>query len=247
MTDVLTGLHWERTVSTSTFDRPGARAYCDGLTLGGLTGWRLPTVIELESIVSYGAHSPAVDTAAFPNTPADFFWSASANSGDANRGWVVSFDDGYASPASFWVDRWQVRCVQSEQAPSSDAGAPPGRFSTTEVTVFDTFTSLTWERTPDQATYTLAGANSHCQSLDLGGGGWRLPRLKELQSLVDVRRPISPALDGTAFINPRAVVVWSSTGRANAPGGVWAVDFGSGTSVSTFQPSTPGVSARCVR
>jgi len=78
-------------------------------------------------------------------------------------------------------------------------GAPPGRYTLSDATVFDTKTMLTWERKAPETSRTWAEAESYCGSLSVGGvSGWRMPRIKELQSLVDIRRCCS-AIDHEAF------------------------------------------------
>ena len=56
--------------------------------------WRLPNPNDLFSIVDQTRHGPAIDPAAFPNTPQDGFWSASpsvVSGGSASDGWSVDF------------------------------------------------------------------------------------------------------------------------------------------------------------
>ena len=71
------------------------------------------------------------------------------------------------------------------------ADAPAGRYTytSTSVTVYDTKTKLTWQRAATAAQYAMADAKTYCGSpataTALGGSGWRLPTLKELQSLID--------------------------------------------------------------
>lgn len=54
-------------------------------------GWRIPKLDELVSIVVTGA-SPTVDSLAFPNTPATYFWAT--DNRDKGAAWYVSFEDG---------------------------------------------------------------------------------------------------------------------------------------------------------
>jgi cysteine-rich repeat protein len=88
VTDTITGLVWQRDGSGTrtgcsgpdnlTCEWAEAKAYCASLTLGGITGWRLPAMMELSTIVDFTKADPAIDPMAFPNTPADYFWTSSA-------------------------------------------------------------------------------------------------------------------------------------------------------------------------
>jgi hypothetical protein len=70
VTDNVTGLMWQQTVeATKTFTYSQAYTYCQDLALAGYGGWRLPTRIELASIVDVGRTVPSIDPTAFPGTP----------------------------------------------------------------------------------------------------------------------------------------------------------------------------------
>lgn len=58
------------------------------------TGWRLPNVKELSSIVDTSRLNPAIDPAAFPATALGWYWSSSPMVGDSHYAWVVGFDYG---------------------------------------------------------------------------------------------------------------------------------------------------------
>lgn len=127
---------------------------------------------------------------------------------------------------------------------SLQGAAPAGRYVLTSDTVFDTKTQLTWERNPPTTTSTLALAVVRCQVLALPGTGWRVPGVKELQSLVDVR-VFGPALDVPAFPADSIAYVWSSTPSALNAADEWVVDFNNG---STYQIASTGTArSRCVR
>lgn len=87
-----------------------ATAYCQSLNLGGLTGWRLPSVKELQSLVDFGAWDPAIDTTAFPGTPAVYFRTSTLHATNASTAWVVQFRTGgtLAIPSA---NQYLVRCV----------------------------------------------------------------------------------------------------------------------------------------
>ena len=48
----------------------------------------------------------------------------------------------------------------------------------------DAETGLTWEDPPSYSTKTLGAASNYCSSLTLDGGGWHLPTIEELRSLI---------------------------------------------------------------
>jgi hypothetical protein len=65
--------------------------------LCGASDWRLPNRFELESLTSNDRYypNPTIDTAFFPNTPSDWFWSSSPRANDAYDAWDVGFGYGY--------------------------------------------------------------------------------------------------------------------------------------------------------
>lgn len=84
----------------------------------GQSDWRVPTEDELLSLVDYTRHDPAINTTAFPATPADYFWSGSPYVYKLGFSWVVHFyhggatgikSDGSVSPA-------KVRLVRGGQS-----------------------------------------------------------------------------------------------------------------------------------
>ncbi|HEY3354653.1 MAG TPA: DUF1566 domain-containing protein [Polyangia bacterium] len=111
--DLVTGLTWQRNATTQTFTWQQGKEYCANLSLGGLTCWRLPSRIELVSIVDYTRSDPAIDAAVFPDTPSGWFWSASSYAGMTGAAWAVNFGFGGGNACSggmgFAVN---VRCVR---------------------------------------------------------------------------------------------------------------------------------------
>lgn len=58
------------------------------------SGWRLPEVKELASLLDWSCERPVIDGMVFPNTPNRFFWTATRYSAGADGVWCVNFADG---------------------------------------------------------------------------------------------------------------------------------------------------------
>jgi Protein of unknown function (DUF1566) len=105
-------LTWQQTVSSTTYIWAEAKTYCAGVgaSLGG-TGWRVPTINELQSIVDFSQTAPAIEPNAFPSTPSRVFWSSSPVAGKPSYAWGVDFNDGYPfGPDVSYT--FFVRCVR---------------------------------------------------------------------------------------------------------------------------------------
>jgi hypothetical protein len=114
--DEVTKLVWQRIVpetpcnGTYLCTWADATQYCKGLNLGGFaSGWRLPGVKELTSIVDYRVFKPAIDQM-FPNTPIEYFWTSSPDVFNPGWAWVVAFDYGNVSYDDVTRTN-RVRCV----------------------------------------------------------------------------------------------------------------------------------------
>lgn len=67
--DNATGLMWQQADDGYTYEWADALDYCESMTLGGYSDWRLPDNKELQSIVEYGKSDvPAIDTNFFDST-----------------------------------------------------------------------------------------------------------------------------------------------------------------------------------
>lgn len=108
---------WQKTVP-ATLPPPSqiwndAVATCRGLRLAGFDNWRLPSAIELLSIVDYGKAKPVIDQSVFPNTPTYPFWTSSTTPSAGAAYWVVLFDDGRTIPQGAFTQMYSyARCVR---------------------------------------------------------------------------------------------------------------------------------------
>lgn len=121
VTDSNTGLIWQKcsnglsgtdcstgTVASDTW--VNALSYCEGLSLGGRTDWRLPSINELRSIVDTGNYLPAINAGFFPNTTTRY-WSSSVYVSDTTSAWIVDFNHGSVSYNVKSLSTIYVRCV----------------------------------------------------------------------------------------------------------------------------------------
>ena len=103
------------------------------------------------------------------------------------------------------------------------AGAPGGRYTIANGTVYDTKTKLTWQQAASPSQYTWSAAISYCPNTF--GAGWRVPTYRELFTIVDTNATADPVIDTTAFPNTPASLFWSSSTVAGTTGSVWFVRF----------------------
>ena len=80
----------------------------------GHSDWRLPTIVELESLTDMGRHSPALAARhPFANVR-EFYWSSTTSAYDTDYAWVLYLTDGavgvgYKTLPEFYI--WPVRGV----------------------------------------------------------------------------------------------------------------------------------------
>ena len=224
VTDAVTGLTWQKTDTTRTTWYQAAGVYdatynpasidvCGSLVLGGESDWRLPSRRELVSIMNYEQRAP--DRSVFQQSGA--YWSSSEHGPTA---WMVA--GGAASIGFGNKDSvLDVKCVRGT------AWGLNGYTDNGDGTVTDVMSGLVWQQAADVVARDWATALSHCEGLTLAGSSdWRLPDVKELESLV---AHASPSIDGAYFPATQPGSYWSSTTDPTNPGAAWSIDFYDGT------------------
>ena len=99
ITDNATKRIWQDNADTASVRKNwnDAKTYCEDLTLGGYSDWRLPSVDELVSIIDWGRSNPAINTN-FSNISTsysgDYYWTSTEDVGSPGRYWTVEFYSG---------------------------------------------------------------------------------------------------------------------------------------------------------
>lgn len=222
VTDQVTQLQWQQVADTTSFTWTQASAHCAELRVNHLGGFRVPSRIELLSLIDFTVPQPTIDASAFPDAPAARFWSASPYQGAASSAWGVSFafTDGLVYQDKVEA-KYLVRCVRDGTAAMHTPRTP------TAGTVHDPSTKLTWQQAESTKRRIWSDAGAYCAALDVDGRGWRLPTVKELQTLVDETRQ-QPAIDAAAFPNTSADEYWTSSPVPGFPDMAWTVSFAYG-------------------
>lgn len=215
--DTVTGLRWQKAHNTKRLTYPRAKNACVNLTLGGRSDWRLPNIKELFSLSDYrGSQSrrffiddvfdleePGVEVLKgdrFASTHATRMmgqtWSSTIYTGvhygrpGVEAAFFYNFLDGHIKQApTKGRNSLFYRCVRGTEW-GANAFTANG-----DGTVTDTVMGLVWQQSDDGNTRDWPRALKYCEDLTLAGKrDWRLPNVKELQSIVDYRKN-DPALD----------------------------------------------------
>jgi formylglycine-generating enzyme required for sulfatase activity len=243
VTDKVTGLTWQQ-IDGGEMTWEDALSYSDTLTLGGYHDWNLPSSRQLYGLVDLSTLNPAMNTHYFPNTGAEYWWTKTPRADDPSRVWVVNAGGGIGPhPVSETISaggtrKIHVRCVRG------DTVAPRIFINNLDSTITDSATNLSWQQV-DSGNMTWEEALTYCENLSLGGhDDWRLPNIKELQSIND-DSIVRPSLDTTAFPAARIAKYWSSTSLVNNSQRAWLLDNEYG--IATYEDKTMRLAVRAVR
>ncbi len=108
--DADSGLLWQRQAPDYQLSWSGANTYCAELTLAGIDDWRLPTRLELLSLLNYDKPESAYDSALFNGEPPVAFWSGTVYDNMPSHVWIAQFGEGDMY-CLMRVAQAHVRCV----------------------------------------------------------------------------------------------------------------------------------------
>ena len=112
--DKNTGLVWEQAPDALIHNWLGAIIACVEKNVGGTVGWRLPSVVELNSVRDLSLPAPFVPVSVFSGVQLAGYWSATAYVGSeppSSAAWFVGFGNGVVSgiTRSGTLRAWCVR------------------------------------------------------------------------------------------------------------------------------------------
>lgn len=245
VTDNVTGLMWQQTMDPKmTFDE--ALEYANNSKLGGYDDWRIPNIKELFSLIQFTGSSGGevaselyIDTSYFDQPIGDTsigereidaqVWSSTEYVGKTMRAddtvFGVNFIDGRIkgygamNPRTRKENTAYFRLVRGDNAYGENIFVDNG-----DGTISDLATGLMWQMRDDGQTRDWEDALEYAEDLELAGhDDWRLPNVKELQSIVDYSKSVqttgTPAIDDlfvlSEIIDPNGKTnygfYWSST------------------------------------
>ena len=257
--DENTRLTWQRSPDTNgdgsitTGDKltwTQAQAYpatLNAARYGGYTDWRLPTIKELYSLISFDGTDPSgytgTDTSGLkPFIDTDYFRFAYGETGageriidsqyasgtpDVSKGWNgdklfgVNFADGRIKGYGLAMPGGGEKTFFVICVRGNPAYGVNEFVNNDDGTITDGATGLTWSKSDSGTGMDWQDALAWVQARDaenyLGHGDWRLPDAKELQSIVDYTR--SPGTTGSAAIDPlfNCTQITNEAGQADYP------------------------------
>ena len=251
ITDNVTGLMWQK-VDGGSMSYASASSYCDNLTLANYTDWRLPTPLESFSILIHQNNNPAINTAFFSSSSslvAQYWWTNTTQLGDNSKVWCTNSGGGIGNkPKSEAIGevggtfRYNVRAVRNSTTPTT----LPNHFTdNSDGTITDNLTQLIWQKVTNPSALTWEQALAYAEGLSLGASSeWRLPNIKELQSLND-ETLTNPSVNTDYFSSIGVKNYWSSTSLPNQTTEAWYCNTKFG--ITTYDLKTNSNYVICVR
>jgi hypothetical protein len=247
--DNVTCLDWEKAPGTTQGYWQDNSDHCASLassSYAGFNDWRLPTRVEMASIVDFARTGDAIDTTAFPKEPSGYYRTDSdwyetiTGQNTSGFSWIYGMSSGFTSNAyAKTTSMAYARCVRgngSGEGQSVFAVAPPNQYTAASGEVTDNYTGLIWQQADSAAPAGAAvipwsGAAGYCASLGLNGHTWRVPSINELATLVDEAH-VGPAINKTMFPNTKYGSYsnnwyWANTTYGTGSYG-WAINFDDG-------------------
>ncbi len=208
----------------------------------GYNGWQLPSRDLLFSLISHQHINPAlIANHPFENVFTGYYWNGDTCRRLPDQAWYVHLGGGRVH-RGMKHGSYMVWPVSLESDTTAQPPEPPEQyFSLRDSTVHDARTGLIWSRDADPAgnhhTWQEALTLVHTLNERKWGGfaDWRLPNIRELESLIDLRAH-SPALTTRHPFRHVREAYWSSTTSVYEPRYAWTLYSRDGMVGVGFKP-----------
>ncbi|MDM8528871.1 DUF1566 domain-containing protein [Anaerolineales bacterium HSG24] len=239
VSDNITGLMWQKSPDNSRYDYNASQTYCSSLSVGSYSDWRIPTIKELYSLADFRGEllmgNTTTSTPYIDRTYFDFEYPTEAYAGqyasislyvkgpivnDISQGvFGFNFADGHIKSygagfefnnpsATRQTNGLYVYCVRGTE---NQYGINDFQ-DNEDSTITDKATNLMWQQADDGTTRNWGDSLSYCEGLSLANHtDWRLPNVKELQSIVDYDKTDYPAIDDIFTTTSDESWFWTST------------------------------------
>jgi hypothetical protein len=228
--DRWTGLLWHKNANLPGFPLHWLEAFdyiqeMNDSAAPGIRQWRLPSREELFSLVSHQNINPALpEKHPFTQVFNGYYWTRTSCSRLPNQAWYIHLGGGrvYRGMKHGAYMVWPVAGPQTRKFP------PDNRFQRQGHLVTDTKTKRTWLgeetsiRNPVTWPQALKAVDDLNENRKRGFSDWRLPNIRELESLVDITRH-SPAIAAGFFSGGIQEGYWSSTTSCYEPRYAWVL------------------------
>ena len=228
--DQWTGVFWHKNANLPGFPLSHKEAFefvqqMNLSLVGGRGDWRLPTRDELFSLISHQYINPSLpDNHPFLDTFHGYYWTGTTCARLPDQAWYIHLGGGriYRGMKHGAYMVWPV----AGNAP--DVIRPKNRFVSKSHTFYDRFTEKTWLNDPGVVKHPLTWRQALDQIRQIntakvaGHDDWRLPNIRELESLIDIATH-SPALAPGCPFHSIKDGYWSATTSVYEPRYAWVL------------------------